>query len=114
MQRSLCEEVRGLLINNTVRNFEWPKSIILHSFDTFAIHYNLQPFIYTQTQIQVVNTTIQKNREKIYERLHYQAQPANYYSEIPWAVQQQISATNGIHYIDRIGKLKRYPIYEVP
>jgi ubiquinone/menaquinone biosynthesis C-methylase UbiE/uncharacterized protein YbaR (Trm112 family) len=29
-------------------------------------------------------------------------------------VQQQIAATNGVHYIDRIGKLSTYPVYELP
>lgn len=57
---------------------------------------------------------INKNRSKIYEKLDYKPMPENYSSNIPWVVQQQISATNGIHYIDRIGKLKEYPIYNLP
>ncbi len=64
--------------------------------------------------MQDTNDIISKNREKIYEKLNYQSQPENYNSNIPWVVQQQISATNGIHYIDRIGKIKNYPIYELP
>ncbi len=64
--------------------------------------------------MQDANNIISKNREKIYEKLNYQPQPENYNSNIPWVVQQQISATNGIHYIDRIGKIKNYPIYELP
>ena len=57
---------------------------------------------------------IENNRSKIYEQLSYSPQPENYSSNIPWIVQQQIAATNGIHYIDRLGKLKNYPIYELP
>lgn len=64
--------------------------------------------------MQDSNEIISKNREKIYEKLDYLPQPLNYDSNIPWVVQQQISATNGIHYGDRIGKLKNYPIYELP
>lgn len=58
--------------------------------------------------------TIAKNREKIYEKLNYNPEPENYNSNIPWTVQQQIAATNGIHYVDRVGKLLDYPIYELP
>lgn len=54
------------------------------------------------------------NKSKIYEKLDYQPQPKEYSSKIPWVVQQQIAATNGIHYVDRIGKLKNYPIYQLP
>jgi ubiquinone/menaquinone biosynthesis C-methylase UbiE/uncharacterized protein YbaR (Trm112 family) len=54
------------------------------------------------------------NREKIYEKLDYAPEPPGYESKVPWIVQQQIAATNGVHYIDRIGKLKEYPIYELP
>lgn len=64
--------------------------------------------------MQETNDIVSKNREKIYEKLNYQPQPEDYQSNIPWVVQQQISATNGIHYIDRIGKIKDYPIYELP
>lgn len=60
------------------------------------------------------NNTIAKNREKIYEKLEYLPEPENYTYEIPWLVQQQVSATNGIHYGDRVGKLKEYPIFELP
>lgn len=58
--------------------------------------------------------SIENNRSKIYEELSYSPQPENYSSNIPWIVQQQIAATNGIHYIDRLGKLKDYPIFELP
>jgi len=54
------------------------------------------------------------NKSKIYERLDYVKEPANYDLKIPWIVQQQIAATNGRHYIDRIGKLNEYPVYELP
>lgn len=57
---------------------------------------------------------IEFNKSKIYEKLDYQPQPEGYSSEIPWVVQQQIAATNGIHYVDRIGKLQNYPIYQLP
>ena len=53
-------------------------------------------------------------REKIYERLDTQPQPAGYSGKIPWIVQQQIAATNGIHFIDSIGTLSEYPIPEIP
>ena len=53
-------------------------------------------------------------REKIYERLDTQIQPSDYSGKIPWIVQQQIAATNGIHYIDSIGTLSEYPIPEIP
>jgi SAM-dependent methyltransferase/uncharacterized protein YbaR (Trm112 family) len=54
------------------------------------------------------------NRTKIYEKLDYEKEPDGYRSNIPWIVQQQIAATNGIHYKDRIGKLSEYPVYELP
>jgi len=57
---------------------------------------------------------VEFNRSKIYEQLDYEKEPEGYKSEIPWVVQQQIAATNGIHYIDRIGKLSEYPVYELP
>ncbi len=57
---------------------------------------------------------IEFNRSKIYEKLDYEKEPENYHSEIPWIVQQQIAATNGVHYKDRIGKLSTYPQYELP
>ena len=53
-------------------------------------------------------------REKIYERLATLAQPTGYTGKIPWIVQQQIAATNGIHFIDSIGTLSEYPIPEIP
>lgn len=53
-------------------------------------------------------------RSKVYEQLDYAPEPAGYTSNIPWIVQQQIAATNGVHYIDRIGKLKDYPVFELP
>lgn len=60
------------------------------------------------------NNTIEFNRSKIFEKLKYKPEPENYSSNVSWVVQNQIAATNGIHYIDRIGKLKEYPIYELP
>lgn len=57
---------------------------------------------------------IEFNRDKIYEKLEYQSEPPGYKSNIPWIVQLQISHTNGRHYIDRVGKLKDYPIYNLP
>ena len=57
---------------------------------------------------------IEFERSKIYEKLDYLPEPENYEGVLPWRVQQQIAATNGIQYVDRIGKLKNYPIYELP
>ncbi len=57
---------------------------------------------------------IEFNKSKIYEQLKYQSEPENYTGKLPWTVQQQIAATNGIHYFDRIGKLSDYPYYELP
>ncbi len=54
------------------------------------------------------------DRTKIYEKLATQNQPVSYSGNLPWIVQQQIAATNGIHYTDRIGKLKDYPVYKLP
>lgn len=53
-------------------------------------------------------------RSKIFEKLKYTPEPPNYHNKIPWVVQQQIAATNGIHYVDLIGKLKKFPNYEIP
>lgn len=53
-------------------------------------------------------------KSKIYERLEYKPQPLNYNSEISWLIQQQISATNGIHYKDLVGKLRSIPSYSLP
>lgn len=53
-------------------------------------------------------------RSKIYEKLDYQPEPKDYSGKLPWIVQQQIAATNGVQYIDRIGKLHDYPEYELP
>ena len=57
---------------------------------------------------------IKFNREKIFEKLDYSAKPENYNKKITWTAQQQIAATNGVHYIDRIGKLNDYPQFELP
>ncbi len=51
---------------------------------------------------------------KVYEKLDYSPEPPNYKGQIPWKVQQQIAATNGIHYISAIGKLQKFPIPEIP
>lgn len=53
-------------------------------------------------------------KSKIFEKLDYDREPENYKSVIPWIVQQQIGATNGIHYASLIGQLKEYPIPEMP
>jgi uncharacterized protein len=53
-------------------------------------------------------------RKRIFERLHTSPQPADYRGNIPWTVQQQIAATNGIHFVNNIGKLEAYPIPEIP
>jgi len=57
---------------------------------------------------------IDHNRKKIYEKLDYLPEPPGYNAEVSWIVQNQIAATNGVHYIDRIGKLNTYPYYELP
>ncbi len=57
---------------------------------------------------------IEFERSKIYEKLETLPQPESYKGKLPWAVQQQIAATNGIQYVDRIGKLNDYPRYELP
>jgi ubiquinone/menaquinone biosynthesis C-methylase UbiE/uncharacterized protein YbaR (Trm112 family) len=54
------------------------------------------------------------NRSKIYEKLDYLPEPAAYNSKLPWTVQCQVAATNGVHYVDRLGKLKDYPLFELP
>lgn len=53
-------------------------------------------------------------KSKVYEKLDYSPEPKNYKGQIPWKVQQQIAATNGIHYISAIGKLEKFPIPEIP
>lgn len=57
---------------------------------------------------------IKFERSKIYEKLDYKPQPLEYKGKLPWTIQQQIAGTNGIQYIDRIGKMKDYPVYELP
>lgn len=64
--------------------------------------------------MQNEESIVQFNRSKIYEKLDYTQEPEGYSSAISWVVQQQIAATNGVHYVDRIGKLKHYPIFELP
>jgi ubiquinone/menaquinone biosynthesis C-methylase UbiE/uncharacterized protein YbaR (Trm112 family) len=54
------------------------------------------------------------DRSKIYEKLDYVPEPFGYKAGLPWVVQQQIAATNGIQYVDRIGKLNEYPEFELP
>ncbi len=54
------------------------------------------------------------DKSKIYEKLNYAPEPQGYTSKVPWKVQQQISATNGIHYAESIGRLDQYPIPEIP
>jgi SAM-dependent methyltransferase/uncharacterized protein YbaR (Trm112 family) len=53
-------------------------------------------------------------KDRIYEKLATQPEPPGYSGRIPWIVQQQISATNGIHYKDTVGTLHEYPIPEIP
>ena len=53
-------------------------------------------------------------KERIFEKLQYQPEPENYSKRIPWTVQQQVAATNGVHYINRIGRLNDYPKFEIP
>jgi ubiquinone/menaquinone biosynthesis C-methylase UbiE/uncharacterized protein YbaR (Trm112 family) len=53
-------------------------------------------------------------RNKIYEKLQTFPEPADYRGKIPWTVQQQIAATNGVHFIKAIGHLKEYPIPPIP
>jgi ubiquinone/menaquinone biosynthesis C-methylase UbiE/uncharacterized protein YbaR (Trm112 family) len=53
-------------------------------------------------------------KSRIYEKLSTETEPLNYSGKIPWIVQQQVAATNGIHYLNSIGLLKEYPIPEIP
>src|SRR6266700_1859957 len=53
-------------------------------------------------------------KSKIFEKLKYEPEPPGYTGKIPWTVQQQIAATNGIHYLSLIGKLSEYPIPGIP
>lgn len=57
---------------------------------------------------------IEFNRERIYQKLDYLPEPKFYNSPVNWIVQNQIADTNGMHYRDRLGKLKEYPFYEMP
>ena len=52
--------------------------------------------------------------KRIFESLDTAPKPAGYVGKIPWTVQQQIAATNGVHFLDTIGKLQEYPIPEMP
>src|ERR1700688_4751201 len=54
------------------------------------------------------------DRNKIYENLESDPQPENYRGTLPWAIQQQIAATNGVHFKGAIGLLKEYPIPPLP
>jgi hypothetical protein len=60
------------------------------------------------------NNTEAFDRTRIYETLNYKPEPPGYDQPISWTVQQQVAATNGIHYIDRLGLLKEYPVFEMP
>jgi SAM-dependent methyltransferase/uncharacterized protein YbaR (Trm112 family) len=53
-------------------------------------------------------------KSRIYEQLSTEKEPAGYSGKIPWIVQQQVAATNGIHYLNSIGLLEEYPIPEIP
>ncbi len=64
--------------------------------------------------METVMDTEEFERSKIYEKLDYTPEPKGYSKQIPWKVQQQIAATNGLHYISAIGKLNDFPIPEIP
>lgn len=53
-------------------------------------------------------------KDRIYEKLSTHPEPAGYSGKIPWIVQQQVAATNGIHYVNSIGELNEYPIPDLP
>lgn len=53
-------------------------------------------------------------KDRIYEKLSTQPAPSGYAGKIPWIVQQQVAATNGIHFLNTIGELNEYPIPEIP
>jgi ubiquinone/menaquinone biosynthesis C-methylase UbiE/uncharacterized protein YbaR (Trm112 family) len=53
-------------------------------------------------------------KDRIYEKLIVEPEPAGYKGKIPWVVQQQVAATNGIHFLNSIGELNEYPIPEIP
>ncbi len=77
---------------------------------------NLRP---GKTNVSSIEVTTEEevaafDRAKIFEKLDYLPQPADYRLPIPWVVQQQVAATNGVHYIDRVGKLTNYPQFELP
>ena len=55
------------------------------------------------TNIEFVRKDSFGERSKIYEKLDYTPQPPDYKGKLPWTVQQQIAATNGIQYADRVG-----------
>lgn len=63
-------------------------------------------------EVSMVEQDFEKS--KVYEQLDYAPEPNGYSSKIPWKVQQQIAATNGIHYVSAIGKLHTFPIPEIP
>lgn len=54
---------------------------------------------------------IEFDRLKIYEKLEFLPKPPGYTSRVPWKIQNQIAATNGRHYEDRIGKLTIEPLF---
>jgi len=53
-------------------------------------------------------------KDRIYEKLATLPEPPGYAGKIPWIVQQQVAATNGIHFLKSIGELTEYPIPEIP
>ena len=53
-------------------------------------------------------------KDRIYEKLIVKPEPPDYKGKIPWIVQQQVAATNGIHFLNSIGELSEYPIPEIP
>jgi SAM-dependent methyltransferase/uncharacterized protein YbaR (Trm112 family) len=53
-------------------------------------------------------------KDRIFEKLSTRPEPPGYNGKIPWVVQQQVAATNGIHFLNSIGELTEYPIPEIP
>lgn len=60
------------------------------------------------------NNIAEFNKSKIYEKLDFLDKPSDYDLDLPWVIQNQIAATNGIHYADMLGKLHEIPSYNLP
>jgi len=52
--------------------------------------------------------------ERIFEDLIIKDKSKSDVSDMNWLIQNQIAATNGIHYTDRLGKLLNIPEYNLP